>query len=198
MAFAKFSLFQSHIDLAHRYWTQLISIGDSVVDATCGNGHDSLILAKLALSDHSGNLLSIDIQQDAIDATQTLLSKQLTPLQLARAKTTLGSHAQFPAEIAKDTITLIVYNLGYLPKGNKSLTTHSTSTIESLNKASELIRSGGAISITCYPGHTEGKNEEQAVLEWASFLDPSLWSSCHHRWLNRKHSPSLLFLQKQA
>ena len=196
MAFAKFALFQSHLDLAHSYWKQLVSIGDIVIDATCGNGNDTLVLAKLALSDHSGSLFAMDIQENAILTTQKLLQQHLNPNQYAKVAFLQGSHSSFPQEIPKESVTLITYNLGYLPGGNKKLTTKKESTLESLQNALLLLKPAGSISITCYPGHPEGKEEETSVLEFVSQLNPSQWSSCYHQWLNRKNSPSLLIIQK--
>ena len=59
-----FSLFQSHIDLAHCLWKRLISPEDIVIDATCGNGHDALLLSTLA---HRGTIHLFDIQPQAIE-----------------------------------------------------------------------------------------------------------------------------------
>ena len=55
---------------AHRLWNSIIRAGDTVIDATCGNGHDSLVLAKQTLTKTSGHLYCIDIQQSAILSTQ--------------------------------------------------------------------------------------------------------------------------------
>jgi hypothetical protein len=90
-----------------------------------------------------------------------------------------------------------VYNLGYLPGGDKQATTSSSTTLESLKAAAALIVAGGAISVTCYPGHPAGKVEEQAVLDYAASLPPAEWSCCHHRWTNRKEAPSLLLICKR-
>lgn len=94
-------------------------------------------------------------------------------------------------------MALIVYNLGYLPGGDKTITTESSTTLESLQAAFPLIMPGGAISIACYPGHPSGKTEEENVMTFASSLDPQVWSCCHHRWLNRRNAPSLILIQRQ-
>lgn len=177
----------AHIDLAHQYWARLIQPGDTVIDATCGNGHDTLALAKLPV----GKIFAIDLQPEAIRSTRTRLKgHSVTYIE--------GCHSTFPEEIGRDTVRLIVYNLGYLPGGDKTKTTMTQTTLESIKNAQELIMNGGAISITCYPGHPEGKREEEAILEYVESLDPALWSCWHHRWINRYASPSLLLLQKLA
>lgn len=192
----QFSLFQSHLDLAHHYWEMILQKGGSVIDATCGNGHDTLKLTQL-LPDQE-ILIGIDIQKAAISQTQEKLKTSLSEQQLSRVHLFCQSHSTFPALCLEHTIKLIVYNLGYLPGSNKKLTTLTHSTLESLGAALELIAPGGAISITCYPGHDEGAKEEEAILQIVAALSPSLWNVCHHKFLNRKHSPSLLLIQKQT
>lgn len=188
------SRFQAHLSVAHRYWQQFIKPGDYVIDATCGNGHDSLLLAQLALTEGAGKLLACDIQQEAMDKTKHLLSQHLSPKIYQRVSFFHGCHSQFPPEIVKNSVKLIVYNLGYLPGGDKSFTTQLDTTLKSVNQAQELISDDGLISITCYPGHPEGKREEEALLEYAASLDPKKWQCSHQRWVNRQNAPSLLFI----
>lgn len=192
----KFPLFQSHLDLAHHYWNEIVVAGDTVIDATCGNGHDSLILAKRALQENRGKLLCCDIQEIAIENTSKLLSEQLSTEQIRNVQFFHGSHIEFPETLKSNSVKLIVYNLGYLPGGDKTKTTMSEVTLQSIQKGMDLIISGGMISMTCYPGHAEGLREESLILELAVQADPKLWSCCHHRWLNRHKSPSLLLMQK--
>lgn len=193
---SKFPLFQSHIDLAHHHWSALIKKGDLVIDATCGNGHDALILAKLTLDEASGRLVVMDLQKEALQQGQERLQHSLSKEQCQRIEYVAGCHSSFPNTIGEGMVQLIVYNLGYLPGGDKAKTTTTSSTLKSLQNALALISPGGAISITCYPGHTEGAAEEAALLAFAATLSPTQWSCCHHRWLNRNASPSLLLMQK--
>lgn len=192
----QFPLFQTPIDLAHQYWQKVLKQGDTVIDATCGNGHDAAALAEMLESCGGGSVVAIDLQHSAIEASKERCSKWLSsPTQVAITFIN-GSHTQFPQTVISGSIALIVYNLGYLPGGDKAVTTLTSSTLESLEKALELIRHGGAISITCYPGHEEGKREEERLLEFVAGLSPEKWSCCHHRWLNRRNAPSLLLIQR--
>lgn len=191
----QFKLFQTPLDLAHNYWQQLLKPGDCVIDATSGNGHDTLFLAKLILSDEKGHIIALDIQQQAVENTRQLLKDNLKGLP-GNISTYRQCHSTFPSFLEKESVALIVYNLGYLPGGNKSLTTLSDTTLKSLEAASSLIAPGGAISITCYPGHAAGKPEEELALHFAATLNPQEWSSCHHKWLNRKNAPSLILIQR--
>ena len=40
------TLLHPHTDFAQRYWTALLRAGDTVIDATVGNGHDAAVLAE--------------------------------------------------------------------------------------------------------------------------------------------------------
>ncbi len=191
-----FPLFKSHLDLAHNYWGKLIQPGDIVIDATCGNGQDTLVLAHLALSSPIGQVYACDIQSKAIELSRHYLTLHLTTQQLNQVQFILGCHSTFPQSILPETVKLIAYNLGYLPGGNKQQTTLTATTLQSICQAQKLLMPGGAISLTCYPGHSEGALEEDAVLAYAASLPPQQWNCCHHRWLNRQRAPSLLLLQK--
>ena len=191
-----FPLFQSHLDLAHSYWSQLIHIGDTVIDATCGNGYDTLKLGQLALSKDGGRVYAFDIQQEAIESAKNYLSSHFEQDIIKRIDFQVRCHSTFPSSVQAESVKLIAYNLGYLPGGNKLRTTQQQTTLQSLEQSLSLIQPSGAISITCYPGHPEGAREEEAIHLFASQLPPKEWSSCHQRWLNRHLSPSLLLIQR--
>lgn len=191
----QFVAFQSHLDLAHRFWGDIVTPGDCVIDATCGNGHDTAVLCRLALTPTSGWVCAIDIQAKALELTKGLLQSQLAPTLMSRVNFALGCHAFL---LAKSSLQpkLIVFNLGYLPGGDKSLTTNAHTTLQGISAAQSLLMPGGAISITCYPGHPEGAVEEKLLLDEVAKLSPQEWSCSWHRWLNRSKAPGLLFLQK--
>ncbi len=176
-------------ELAHFYWKRVIQPGDCVIDATCGNGKDSLFLADL-IGDE-GTLIGLDIQPEALAKTELLLEKR------SNCHLFHQSHEEFPALAFQKKIKLIAYNLGYLPGGDKKITTQTSSTLESVKKALTLIVPGGLLSITCYPGHPEGALEEKALLKIVSCLPPKEWAICHHCWVNWQAAPSLLILEKR-
>lgn len=195
---SQFQLFQTPLDLTQAYWKQLLKLGDFVIDATCGNGHDTLYLASLVLDvSRKGCVVALDTQKQAIENTRIHLKSNFSE-DLEGIEFYHQCHSSFPPHLGKESIALIVYNLGYLPGGDKKHTTFSSTTLLSLMAAMPLISPGGAISITCYPGHEAGKPEEEIALDFAASLDPAKWSSCHHRWLNRKNGPSLILIQKSS
>jgi 16S rRNA G1207 methylase RsmC len=190
-----FPLFNTPIDLAHHFWKKLLQEKDIVIDATCGNGKDSLVLAKL-LHPLNGSLLCIDIQKQAIENTENLLKNEI-PDFLPNVEFLHQSHCKLPPISKEQSLKLIVWNLGYLPKGDKSITTKTESTWESIAQGMETLSAGGVICITCYPGHLEGKKEQEHLLNNLSSLNPHLWCFTSFFWPNRHESPSLFFIQKK-
>lgn len=185
----------NHLKLAQFCWNQNLLFGDLVLDATCGNGHDSLFLAEKILTQHCGYLWAMDIQETAIFNTQERLRDKLTPEQLKRTSVLKADHSKMPEEISFNSLKLVVYNLGYLPGGNKKLTTQPETTLQSLNQALTLICQGGMLSVTCYSGH-DGGIEEAEVHKWAGKLPKNKWNVCLHQWINTRSAPSLLFIKK--
>jgi SAM-dependent methyltransferase len=201
-----FPLFQSHLDLVQHYWERIIQKGDFVIDATCGNGKDTVRLAKLVvpkvgcLDIHKSRyplIHSIDVQKDALESAQTYALSTLTTEQIQAIRWIQGSHAAFPEEIPPQSVKAIIYNLGYLPGGNKAITTQTESTLQSIEAALPLLKEGGIITLTSYPGHAEGALESKALLERLASLDPKRWNICHHRWINRTAAPELFLIQHQ-
>lgn len=175
-----------HLNLAHKYWKDLLNPGDIAIDATCGNGHDSAVLADLILTPDSGELYCIDIQKAAIENTKKRLKDAPKHVHYIQE-----SHVHLPTTAPK----LIVYNLGYLPGGDKSVITIKENTLQSIKKSLEILTPNGALSITCYPGHPGGLEEQQAIFAWASSLNPYSYECCIHSWPNRPLSPSLLIIK---
>lgn len=192
--FAEFPLETSHLTFALERWRSLVIDDDWIIDATCGRGRDSVKLAQLLSP--KGSLIAIDVQAEALSDTMQLLQGSLTAEQLGRVHLFQQSHIQFPSLAQENPIALIVYNLGYLPQGNKALTTMTRSTLQSVEQAMKLVRPGGLISITCYPGHFEGKIEQDALIQMAKELPYEYWKVRFYRKINSETAPSIFFLHK--
>lgn len=124
------------------------------VDMTCGHGYDTLELAK-----YSKFVYSFDIQQEAIDSAKEK-TKDFNNIQYI-----LDDHQNVNSYI-DFFVNCVIFNLGYLPKGNKNIKTNSQSTLIALSKINRWIRLSGLLIITCYRGHPGGINEYNTVLEW--------------------------------
>ena len=156
-----------------------------------GNGHDSCFLAELALKhSNGGKMYCIDVQEAALANTRLALEKK--QLDVHRIEFIHGNHRSFPTDIAPETVSAIVYNLGYLPGGDKSKISVASDTLESLKNALPLLTVDGMLSITCYRGHPGGMEETNAVKIFCSSLPPFKWSVLRHDPMNRPVSPVLI------
>jgi hypothetical protein len=190
-----------HLKVSKTVWQQVVSPGSIVIDATCGNGHDSSFLGKLCLAElGKGSLYCIDIQQQAIESTKKKLSSEFTTEMMERVKFVCASHESFPSEITPSSVSLIVYNLGYLPgmteDKSSRLITKTASTLDSLNNAIPLIAENGLLSVTAYPGHEGGQEECTQVRKYLSTLDTNNWRVYEHVPVNRMMSPQLFLAYK--
>ena len=145
-----------------------LSHGDYVIDATAGNGFDTVFLAKQV--GNAGKVFAFDIQQIAIEKTrQRLLENNLLePVQLIH-----NTHSHMSIDVPSNyhqKISCVMFNLGYLPGSDKSCITQPNTTLEALRQSLALLKQGGLLSIMLYPGHEGGKQESVAVLKWLSEL----------------------------
>lgn len=187
-----------HIQTANHLWKTIVKPGDVVIDATSGNGKDSLFLAKLAIQPSGGKLYCIDIQEEAIQQTRLnfLKDKTLSEYLDGQIKLVHANHEKFPEDISIGTASLICYNLGYLPgkprlNSNDFVITKASSTLTSLNNALPLLKEGGLLTVTAYPGHEGGKDEALAVQYYLSGLSEKDWRVYSSIPVNRPNSPWL-------
>ena len=183
--------FSPHLKTAHSYWLNFLRKEDIVIDATCGNGHDSLFLSNLLFNKKIKSLFCFDIQKKAIENTKLLIKENLEKISFIN-----DSHIDF-SKFIKSKVNLIIYNLGYLPGGDKEITTMVESTIESLVSAISILDEKGAISIISYPGHFEGEKEEKALLEFLKTLDYKKFSVCNLKWINKNKAPTFFWIERK-
>ena len=154
------------------------------VDMTAGNGYDSkFILNKLKPT----MLYAFDIQAKAKENTQKLIGNRENFIFI------LDSHENIDKYV-KEKIDLAIYNLGYLPKADKSITTKKASTINSLKKLLDLLNKDGKIFISVYPGHKEGKLEAGALDAYLGNLDQKLFTVLKLSYPNQKNTPPYLYI----
>ena len=171
------------LEMAHDFLAQVITQEDIVVDATMGNGHDTLFLAKLAKQ-----VYAFDIQEQALEKT----SQRLQEAGLTNAELILQGHEtvdQFVTE-AKAAI----FNLGYLPSADKSIITQPQTTLEALEKLCQMLVKGGRIAIMIYYGHEGGDIERDAVLDFVSQLPQQEYTATIYRTLNQINNPPFLVM----
>jgi predicted methyltransferase len=149
---------------AQNFAKPYLTAGNIAVDATCGNGFDTLFLAELVGS--TGMVYGVDIQSRAIE---TVKAKLLAAGTLQQCRLAVGSHSQLNTIIGPEhagSVSVVMFNLGYLPLGDKSIVTKPETTLAGLDQAFEILRPGGFLSVLAYPGHPGGLEESQCVADW--------------------------------
>lgn len=171
---------------------QVVCAGDTVIDATLGNGHDTLMLAELV--GETGHVIGFDIQPDAVARTSALLQEHGL---LGRCELYAEGHQQI-ADRVQVPVKAAVFNLGWLPGSNKSITTLWETTQVAVQSALSLLVQGGVCTICAYPGHEAGDRERFALMDWLSTLRPQEYNVLHHRFLNAgPGAPECFVIQKQ-
>ncbi|WP_134700450.1 class I SAM-dependent methyltransferase [Ammoniphilus sp. YIM 78166] len=175
-------MFPRITEYVHQLIQPRIQQGDLVIDATMGNGHDTVFLAKIV--GDTGQVFAYDIQQQAIENTELrLLEEGLHH----RVTLRLCSHDQMEHE--ENSVSVVVFNLGYLPGSDQSLTTEPHTTLGALDLARKLIKVGGLIVITVYWGHEQGKEEKLKVEEYVEQLPYPEYMVLKYQYINPKNQP---------
>ncbi|HCS93638.1 MAG: class I SAM-dependent methyltransferase [Bavariicoccus seileri] len=178
------------LSLSHLILKNQIKPGDTVVDATVGNGHDTLFLAQLV---KTGKVIGFDIQENALKKAQALLDENLRDA--SNVHLIQSSHENI-SDYIKTEITAVIYNLGYLPGGDHSIITKFEPLVRSLISAIQLLKPKGIVSIMSYRGHTG--NEYSQLLSYVTHLKQDQIDVYQVSALNQKGLPAELFiLQKK-
>ncbi|PFG14311.1 class I SAM-dependent methyltransferase [Bacillus sp. es.036] len=165
----------------------VLAEGGVAIDGTCGNGHDTLFLAESV--GKSGKVYGFDIQSEAIKSTEKRLQEADQYTQVALFQET---HASINNNIEKEHIGKVsaaIFNLGYLPGGDKSIVTNAEETIQSVTDILRLLHSGGLLILVVYPGHPEGKIESEKVTNFATDLNQSHFQVLKYQFINQINDP---------
>ena len=185
----------SLVNVAHNLINEVLHPGDIAIDATVGNGYDTLFLAKQVGS--SGEVFGFDIQQAAIESTKEKFRQTHCPVCLTL---TQASHADMSDKIPfrhHGNIRAIMFNLGYLPGGDKCIITRTDSTITALNSAYRMLSGNGIITVLAYPGHQGGDLETDQVKSWCEQLDKDQFKiSIVYSSDNKDFAPRLFVIKK--
>lgn len=151
------------VEEVHQEIGRLVNSGDFAIDATLGNGHDTLLLAKCG-----ARVIGFDIQDLAIENTRQRLLEEGG---LALDKVTLykEGHERMLERVPKEwigNVCIVMFNLGYLPGGDKRITTRPETTHQALESAYSLLTEGGYLSLVLYPDHEGGNDEASVVKTW--------------------------------
>lgn len=171
-------------EISHYIIDKFLENKDVAVDGTLGNGHDTDFLAE-----KFKKVYTFDIQKCACDS-YSVKNKE-------NVKVINDSH-EYINDYVSENPDCIMYNLGFLPGGNKEITTMHESSLKSIKDGLEMLKSGGIMSVAVYRGHDEGKIEENIILNYLKDLPKNKYGVMEHCFLNRSEtSPMLLIIEKK-
>ncbi|WP_163536614.1 class I SAM-dependent methyltransferase [Gracilibacillus sp. YIM 98692] len=176
---------QKIIPYAHTILREVVDKGEIVIDATCGNGHDTLFLSQLV--GHTGKVFGFDIQEQAINQTKNHLQHH----QCHNVQLILDGHEQVKHYVSEE-IAGAIFNLGYLPKGDHSIITKPKATIQAIQALITLLKKKGRIVLVVYHGHTGGAEEKQALLDYCTQLDQQYFQVLQYQFINQVNNPPFI------
>lgn len=176
----------NQIPWAHEHLRAVLGDGLVAIDATAGNGHDTLLLAR-GLGP-SGRVHAFDLQPQALEAAKARLQEQQQNGEaLAPVSWHLRCHSSINEQV-RGPIVAAIFNLGYLPGADHGVTTQSASTLAALTACGQLMSVGGRLAVVAYVGHEGGLEEYQALQRWAG-QQPKSWLFREIKLLNRERAP---------
>jgi len=178
----------SILDFSHKLLKSCIKENSMAVDFTVGNGKDTLFLCELC---SKGKVLGFDIQKEAIKSTKNLLMEH----NINNIELVLDSHSNIDLYL-DEKFDGGIFNLGYLPNGDKNIVTQLRSTSTAIEKSLTLLNTNGIIVVVCYMGHDGGLNEADGINNYLSSLNSKYFSVLKYEFLNRNNCPFILAIKK--
>lgn len=188
-------MLKTSLRFSHELLEAVVTPGDTVVDATMGNGNDTLFLAQLV--GETGHVYGFDVQETALLNTTKRLEEHQC---LKQAHLLLQGHETLGNVLApEEAVKAAIFNLGYLPKSDKSIVTHEETTIKALNELLIRLEEKGRIILVVYDGHDEGKVEKSAVLDFVQTLPQEKFSVLNYQFINQRNNPpSLIAIERKT
>ncbi|HJH11033.1 MAG TPA: methyltransferase domain-containing protein [Metalysinibacillus jejuensis] len=171
---------QRVLPYAQQLITQAVTSTSHVIDATAGNGHDTLFLAELV---PQGHVYAFDVQEEALKNTKERLGNLQTRVTLIH-----DGHENV-ANYIKQPISAAIFNLGYLPGGDHSIITTPKTTLRAIDEILDLLEVGGVIVLVIYHGHEGGATERDAIVDYVSEYDQKYIHVLQYQFLNQLNSP---------
>ncbi len=179
------------LELQKSFILNHLGASDTAVDFTMGNGHDTEFLSKTV--GESGHVYAFDVQQQALDSTAKNLEQAGCPKNYTLI---LDSHHNVKKYVTTP-IRAGMFNLGYLPGSDKTVTTMRETTMPAIEAAIDLLDHGGVLLVAVYPGHAEGEAEGKMVLDYFATLDRHQICCTLIRILNSPTSPFFIVIEKK-
>lgn len=167
------------LEFAHTLLQESVNSTDTAVDFTAGNGYDTLFLCSLAQ-----DVYSFDIQEAAVKITKEKVA------QYPNCRVILDSHANFLRYVT--SFKAGIFNLGYLPKGNKSIHTDAQTVVSTMKAALQVVEVQGVLVVVIYPGYPEGEKESEVISGFSQTLDQKLYDVIRYEFINQINDPPYL------
>lgn len=171
-------------------WLDILKRAKIIIDGTCGNGHDLLYLYKKSLK--KSHIYTFDIQENALQYSKERLLELSDSID--RVKFICDDHKNMGNHDIPVPYDLVVFNLGYLPKGDHAITTKAESTILAISTAMSNLAKNGLITIVAYPGTPYGEIEKDKVNQFLQTIPQKEFDIAHWKPINQKNNPPELFI----
>ena len=172
------------IELSHDFLSQVLDKNSIAIDATMGNGNDTVFLSHLAKK-----VYAFDVQEQALIKTR----EKLEQLNIKNVQLILDGHQTINRYVT-EPIRAAIFNLGYLPSADKSVITQPATTLTAIKKILERLEIGGRLAIMVYYGHEGGDKEKDAVLNFVKELDQQHFTVMLYQPLNQINTPPFLVM----
>ena len=176
---------QKHFILTH------LKEGDVAVDFTMGNGHDTEFLSKTV--GEAGHVYAFDIQEAALIST----AKNLENAGCVKNYTLIHDSHHNVKNYVDRPIKAGMFNLGYLPGSDKTVTTMRATTLPAIEAAIDLMDRDAIILVAVYPGHKEGEEEGKLICEYLSSLSRHKVCATRINILNSPTSPFFIIIENK-
>ncbi|MCI5628568.1 MAG: class I SAM-dependent methyltransferase [Clostridiales bacterium] len=172
---------------------KIVQKGDIVIDATMGNGYDTIYLGNLV--GENGKVYAFDVQEEAIKSTKKKVERDnMTD----RVELILDGHQNLDKYV-KEEVSCVVFNLGYLPRAKHVVITKPDTTLEAIKKSLKLLKPNGIISIAAYIGHEGGLEEKNYICEYLDNLNQNEFNVLHMQFTNQiNNPPQLILIEKKG
>ena len=172
---------------------KIVQKGDVVIDATMGNGYDTIYLGNLV--GENGKVYAFDVQEEAIKSTKKKVERDnMTD----RVELILDGHQNLDKYV-KEEVSCVVFNLGYLPRAKHVVITKPDTTLEAIKKSLKLLKPNGIISIAAYIGHEGGLEEKNYICEYLDNLNQNESNVLHMQFTNQiNNPPQLILIEKKG
>lgn len=181
------------LKMAHQLLVPRLSVAYRVVDATAGNGKDTLFLAQNTPNETA--IYAFDIQQQALLNSQELLKNH--GFSTNKVRYILDSHANVKRHL-DGMIDVAMLNLGYLPGASHELTTKPETTVLALDQLAYSLVPGGVMTVVAYPGHASGEIEEKAVRAFLAALPQKSFTVGCWQMINQVNKPPVLYIVEKV